>query len=207
LISEYQYGTFANYSPRGRGKQSIRSRQICGHVKKGSLPLLESMISNFVKPECAPLLDLFDNRMLVPIPKSSPKQANVLWPSLIICNQLLHNGYGVEVVEGVQRTTPIQKSAFASAKNRPTVAQQMETLKCTLNLISNPNITLIDDVLTQGTTSVACAEIIKSVLPHSDIRIFSVIRTQGLVPDIETLVDPSTGTIKYFKSGKVFREP
>jgi len=143
----------------------------------------------------------------MPIPKSSPKQANVLWPSRIICDKLIENGFGLEVIEGVNRINAIRKSAFASAKNRPSVAEHMATLACSLNLASNPKITLVDDVLTQGTTSVACAEVIRRTLPAADIRIFSVIRSQGFIPNIEKIVDPSCGTVKYFESGKVYRKP
>ncbi len=165
------------------------------------------MINRFENEQCSELVNFFSNRVLIPIPKSSPKQANVLWPSRIICDQLNENGHGLEVIEGVIRTEAVRKSAFSSASNRPTVAEHMVTLACTLDLLSNPKITLVDDVLTQGNTSVACAEIIRKTLPAADVRIFSVIRSQGFIPEIDKIVDPSCGTVKYFESGKVFRQP
>ena len=68
-------------------------------------------------------------------------------------------------------------------------------------------ITIVDDVLTMGRTSYACAELLQTVCPNSVIRIFAMIRTQGLQEDIEKIVDPDTGSVVGYASGKTRRDP
>ena len=53
----------------------------------------------------------------------------------------------------------------------------------------------------------ACAELLRAVCPDAEIRIFAMIRTQGLQDDIEKIVDPSTGIIMGYPSGKTHRDP
>ncbi len=47
----------------------------------------------------------------------------------------------------------------------------------------------------------------QEAMPNTEIRIFAMIRTQGMVEDIETVLDPSVGTITGYLSGKSFRDP
>lgn len=68
-------------------------------------------------------------------------------------------------------------------------------------------ITLVDDVLTLGRTTYACAELLRQVCPDAEIRIFAMIRTQGFLDEIEKIVDPATGAITGFDSGKTRRDP
>lgn len=68
-------------------------------------------------------------------------------------------------------------------------------------------ITLVDDVLTLGRTTYACAELLREVCPDTEIRIFAMIRTQSLMPNIEKIVDPAIGTITGFSSGRTKRDP
>ena len=74
-------------------------------------------------------------------------------------------------------------------------------------LVQPTQLTLVDDVLNIGRTSYACAQRLSETFPNSEIRVFAVIRTQGLIPEIETIVDPSVGTITGYSSGKTMREP
>ncbi len=72
----------------------------------------------------------------------------------------------------------------------------------------NPKrITIVDDVLTMGRTSAACALLLQKRFPEAEIRIFAMIRTQGLIPDIAAIFDPSTGTISGDSDGQPHRQP
>lgn len=68
-------------------------------------------------------------------------------------------------------------------------------------------ITIVDDVLTMGRTTFACAELLSAVCPNAEIRIFAMIRTQGLQADIEKIVDPAAGIVVGYPSGKTHRDP
>lgn len=68
-------------------------------------------------------------------------------------------------------------------------------------------ITLVDDVLTMGRTTVACAELLQEQYPEASIRIFAMLRTLGFQDDIDTVFDPVVGTVTSYASGKSHRAP
>ncbi len=75
-------------------------------------------------------------------------------------------------------------------------------------LFAPQRITLIDDVITRGRTSFAAAWRLHEIYPDADIRVFAIIRTQGLLPEIEALRDPSVGVIRLNATGSdVNRHP
>ncbi|GAA5484005.1 hypothetical protein Hsar01_03243 [Haloferula sargassicola] len=59
------------------------------------------------------------------------------------------------------------------------------------------DILLVDDVVTKGTTLIACAAILSEAFPHATIRAFAMVRTMGRIPDVEAIVDPCTGVISF----------
>jgi hypothetical protein len=71
----------------------------------------------------------------------------------------------------------------------------------TKGLFVPTKITLVDDVLTRGRTSYAAARRVHEAFPEAEIRLFAIIRTQGLIPDINALVDPSVGRIVLVHNG------
>jgi len=75
-------------------------------------------------------------------------------------------------------------------------------------LIKPDQITLVDDVLTQGRMAFACAWRLHEVFPNAQIRVFALIRTQGLKPNINEIKDPDAGIITFDQSnGKTDRTP
>jgi len=204
------YGTLVNYSPRGSSDLSKQSRDICGAFKAGR-PNVMNRLPEALSREQSNCLQPFLNEdvILVPIPRSSLLQPEQLWPALEISKQLLNHGYGSSILKCVERINTIRKSS-QSGRNRPSVTEQLESLgTITPSLESNPlTITLIDDVLTMGRTSIACALKVKELFPNATIRLFAPIRTQGLITDISSLYDPSIGNITYNNNtGYVTREP
>lgn len=97
----------------------------------------------------------------------------------------------------VTRKSIIRKSATAGRGKRPTVTEHYDTLAVERDLFPPNKITLIDDVITKGSTIFACAKHIHEHFPDAEIQAFAFIRTQGLIPEIDILVDPSTGRIAY----------
>lgn len=83
----------------------------------------------------------------------------------------------------------------------------MASMEVQKGLFQPQEITLVDDVLTQGRTAVACAQLLQSALPNALIRVFAVFRTQGFVAQINKIMDPSTGRVIGYPSGKAYRDP
>ena len=208
MPSEYAYGTFANFSPRGTSALSLRSKAACGRIKAGSTAQMESALPHLAKPE-AEVLQPFLNPgiTLVPVPSSAPLTENAVWPSKVIADVLLANGYGGEVRALIERVTAVRKSSTAPAAERPLIPEHMASMQLNADMLAPDQITLVDDVLTKGSTTVACADLLQERLPDATIRIFAMMRTQGFVDDIEKIVDPSVGTIIGHASGKPFRDP
>lgn len=208
MPSEFPYGTFANFSPRGTSEPSQRSRRIKDAIKAGRVSQIEKAIPSLGRPAAAVLQPFLNPDVtLVPVPRSAPLREDALWPSLVISEVLQAAGYGRAVSPLLTRITAVRKSSTAPASERPLIHEHKESLEVRADLLAPEQITLVDDVLTMGRTTAACAELLQVQYPNSTIRIFAMLRTQGLVEDIDTVLDPSVGIIRTYPSGKCFREP
>jgi adenine/guanine phosphoribosyltransferase-like PRPP-binding protein len=65
------------------------------------------------------------------------------------------------------------------------------------------NIVLVDDVLTQGITSIACASILKRYFSDTRLSVFAVLTTTDSVEDIYS---PEKGTITLHDSLKTYKK-
>lgn len=208
MPSSYEYGTFANYSPRGSSELAVKSRKACGAIKAGrvdvigsAVPHLQDAKADILRPFLGP------DVTLVPVPRSAPLPEGALWPAKVICDVLHGQGFGQEVQPYLKRTRAVPRSSNSPAAERPLVPVHMESIKAERPFFVPDKITIVDDVLTMGRTSFACAELLREVCPNTEIRIFAMIRTQGLQNDIEKIVDPATGIIVGYPSGKTHRDP
>lgn len=121
---------------------------------------------------------------------------------------LAASGFGRDVAPFLVRTHAVRKSSSSPAAERPLWPEHFESIEVDAATLFQPErITVVDDVLTMGRTSYACAERLRETFPEAEIRIFAMIRTQGLIPDIERFIDPSIGIISGFASGRTHRNP
>lgn len=208
MPSSYEYGTFANYSPRGGSDLSKRSRGTCGAIKAGRVEIIASAIPH-LKDRKAAILQPFlgPDVTLVPVPRSAPLPEGALWPAKVICDVLHEHGFGKDVQTYLKRTRAVPRSSNSPAAERPLVPVHMGSIEAKRPLFVPDKITIVDDVITMGRTSFACAELLRAVCPDAEIRIFAMIRTQGLQADIERIVDPGTGIVVGYASGKTHRDP
>lgn len=208
MPSSYKYGTFANYSPRGNSDLSKQSRGTCGGIKAGRVDIIASAVPHLRASKSGNLHPfLGPDVTLVPVPRSAPLPEGALWPAKVICDVLHDHGFGQDVQTLLRRTKAIPRSSNSPAAERPLVPVHLDSIEAERPFFVPDKITLVDDVLTMGRTSFACAELLSAVCPGAEIRIFAMIRTQGLQDEIEKIVDPATGIIVGYPSGKTHRVP
>lgn len=209
MLSEVRYGTFANYSPRGKSELSEKSRRICGAVKAGRREHVDFVASALRGDKTHVLNEFFTTETtLVPIPGSTPPVPNGLWAAKFICERFVLAGLGRETLPCIQRISAVPKSAFAAPGERPTITTHYNSIRAIAGLFTPAKITLVDDVLTRGRTSYAAARRALEAFPEAEIRVFAILRTQGFVREIAAIREPSVGRIFLNESGTdVDREP
>lgn len=100
----------------------------------------------------------------------------------------------------------VPKSAFASTGQRPTAPLHHETMAVQRTLVRPERITVIDDIVTKGATLLAAVTRVAEAFPEAEVRAFALLRTMGLVENVERIVDPCRGTIAWDGS-EVQRRP
>lgn len=166
LLSSISYGSFSNYSPRGESGLAQRSRNICGGIKGGKVPLIQSAVPHLTSAAAAQLATFLNADVtLVPVPRSAPLAAGALWPAKVIADVLYKAGLGSDVLPCISRVTAVRKSSTSPASERPLVHEHYDSLSVKEGLMQPAQITLVDDVLTMGRTMFACALRIHDVYP------------------------------------------
>jgi adenine/guanine phosphoribosyltransferase-like PRPP-binding protein len=95
----------------------------------------------------------------------------------------------------LKREVAVQKSAWAPAGSRPTVSTHYASMSAEPDFEVGERIVIVDDVVTKGSTALAAASRIAELYPDSSVVLFALIRTKGLVPDIEQIIEPVSGVI------------
>jgi len=66
---------------------------------------------------------------------------------------------------------------------------------------------LVDDVVTRGSTLIACASLLDEALPAADISAFAAVRTMSDLEDVPTMREPCVGMIHYYGDNRLRRVP
>ncbi len=209
-LQQLKYGSYCNYSPRGVSELSKQSQRLCNRVKRNTPPDTYQKASKHLaeNSEAGSLHEFLNpESILVPVPSSSPlNEPKSFWSSRDLAKAMVEAGLGKEVVIALERIKAVPKSAFAQHGERPSVQNHVESLKVVTSLPEGASVVLIDDVITKGATLFACGSLLAKSVRRLTLHAFALIRTQGLVDDINKRIDPSVGVIEY-RNNLISREP
>jgi transcriptional regulator with XRE-family HTH domain len=121
--------------------------------------------------------DLFANRALVPVPGHSAGIPTSRWASHRMAQAIASASMGSTVHPLVERHTTIRKSADPKGL-RPRPAEHLETLRLADPEELPPGIVLVDDVVTRGSTMLACAKLLRDAGWLGEINAIAAAYTQ-----------------------------
>lgn len=147
-----------------------------------------------------------DQVTLVPAPRSAPLPEGALWPSLDICQAMVARGLAAATLPCVERTEAVPKSAFAKPGERPTPQRHYDTMAAEAQLEVPATLVVVDDFVTKGSTLLAAASRVAEAFPASNVLAFALVRTKGIVPEIDAILEPCIGEITY-ELATIRREP
>ena len=188
------------YSPRGVSPAAHGSRRLRERIKGCDARWLARYAMRvreqaFENRKFGDLLG--SNVILVPVPRSVPSSSESSWAAGQIALALMQQGLAAAVWTGLRRQCAVRKSATAPCIGRLTVAEHYESFVVDSSLRAPGRIALVDDVVTRGRTLLAASMRMQERFPGAQIGAFALVRTLGLVPDIEQLVDPCRGAIAW----------
>jgi predicted amidophosphoribosyltransferase len=206
--------TFAScyvYSPFGTCAISERSRILRAVLKAGDARFLVKYALRVRQQarELPLLTGFFDGTdILIPVPGSEPRSPGITSVTEFLAAALVREGLGRCAWAGLQRVRAVRKSATAAAGERPTVAMHYDSFAIERADADSGfgQIVLVDDVVTKGRTLLAAATRLHEAFPRARIRAFALLRTMGLIPDVNQLLDPCVGEIRW-RAGDAHRNP
>lgn len=209
LLSEVRFGAFLVYCPRSTSETSRKSREWRANIKFDRPPGISKAVGALRQAfDRTPLTEVLGPGVtLVPVPKSAPLVEGALWPAQRICLELIRQGLGKEILPCVRWVTAVPKSAFAAPGQRPTPQQHLDSMAADPALSRPSRVTVVDDIVTKGATLLAVASHVQRLFPEADVRAFALVRTMGLVPEVERIVDPCVGMISLSPWGDADRQP
>ena len=188
------------YSPRGQAAVSERSRLLCGRVKGGGFSWLHCYAAR-VREQArrgGKLAGFFSpDAILIPVPRCESRPRHGPWVAQRLAAEIKGVGLAAGVWPALVRATPIPRSAECWIWERPSVSVHFESLAVVREPAPAEELILVDDVVTKGRTLLAAALRLRKEFPRARIKAFALVRTLGMVWDIERVLDPCRGEIEW----------
>jgi hypothetical protein len=209
MITRITFASCYVYSPCGSGVACERSRLLRALLKAGDAHFIvkyafrvqqqvvdDSPLAGFVCPD----------HVLVPVPGSARTAAGTMTVAEHLATAMVEAGLGGGIWNGLRRIWPVRKSATAAPGSRPSVGTHYHSFAIEGTTAPPPQVVLVDDVVTKGRTLLAAAARLQDAFPATEIRAFALLRTMGLVPGVDQLLDPCVGEIRWW-AGDAHRTP
>ncbi|MDE1763953.1 MAG: hypothetical protein KGH88_06880 [Thaumarchaeota archaeon] len=202
-ISEVEFGSLLTYSPHDSSKKAEESKVVMRNLKNDNVLSSGILTSEYVVRaikkgiEKFPFADYFNsNTILIPTPKSSLWQKDMLWIPQRITRALISNGLGRTSEECLERIVALPKSSKSIPANRPKPLQHYESMRVKELLFDPEEIVLVDDVVTRGATILGAVNKLTEAFPNARIRAFVVMRTMSNPEEFSEIVNPCVGKIR-----------
>jgi hypothetical protein len=220
--SRIAFASFLQYAPRGTSSASATSRHVTYKLKQdGFIRITQGGTLSPVRvidyaarrlseelPNFPFLANYFNASVtLVPVPRSTPLYPGALWVPERLCEAIRARGLAANVLSCATRTTPVRRSAMAGPGQRPGPQDHYDSLEVNTQGLPVPPqaITIVDDVITRGSTFLGLSKRLEEAFPGVEIRCFALVRTISS-GDISAMKDPVQGTIS-FQGGTLSRHP
>ena len=209
VMGAVRFAACFGYSPCGTSNVARRSRYYCGLLKTqhpGFLGYSAQRVADDVRAGGV-LAESFASRpTLIPVPSSACAVPGSESSAGALAQALAGAGLGSKVWAGLTRIQPVIRSSRAAPGCRASAQDQYRSLRVEPAPQVIEDILLVDDLITKGRTLIAAASRLREAFPAARIRGFALMRTLSLVPDIEVLMAPCTGEVRWVR-GDTLRVP
>jgi hypothetical protein len=199
MIEDIAFASCYVYSPAGESAICARSRLLRAFLKGGDAHFMTKYAVR-VRQQMLPASVLagffLPGDVLVPVPRCAPKLGGT-WAAAELANALVQEGVGSATWPGLRRISAVRKSATSAKGWRPSVERHYDSFRLEPRNLRPESIVLIDDVITVGRTLLAAAARVREALPDAQIRAFALLRTRSMIADIQSVLDPCRGEIRW----------
>lgn len=216
LLFETEFGSLYSYVPSLYGKRDhpdpynfmLKLKQDKVLEQEGA-PVSEAVAKAIrASLDSLPFKDYFgEGVFLVPAPshsKHSPRLdslSNVR--NIVIALEKEKLGVAFDCIE---RTETVTKSATASSDQRPNVHIHYESIRVKRSIHNPSEIVVVDDIVTTGSTLLACTNRLHEVYPEARIRVFAIMRSMSPPSSFVDFKQPCVGKIR-FDGNRTIRYP
>lgn len=226
MLSELAFGALLAYSPNGapRDEPGRSSRSYVAALKNDSVyrgePAVELAVRRLREERPASLLSMFGERVvLVPAPRSAPFPSrdldvplrgttqDFLWVPRRICEALVERGLAATWQPLLVRRQRVPRSSAVQAADRPLPQMHFDSLSLADQLPHGSRLVIVDDIVTRGSTLLACASRLQHAFPDVQVEGFALVRSISNPQEFKEILEPVRGTIRLREKGDTIRRP